>query len=323
MMSEHLQYLGMLQINKKGGANVKAKKILSLKRSSILLIGILAITVLIFSIIFAKYLGKENIGTIDSKVASNNLKKLPKLNQINPDKNPILYDFVNSSISYRSNINPSDWGFYYAVLQDQRNKGVIYVEYYTYGEKLTFPSLGTAPYSLKLNESEISYVDNFSKKMSSNRIYGEKYSNDNQMFNWKCLIISQYSTSDEDINGDSKFNYCDKVGRWAGIDMIQFIGKSEGLMSQTINSGVGWPINWLKKAPYSKKILQYEGYDVNDDFWNKYNIKSFKMYKDGNGNTLKVEVAQLDRFRLKINGDYVNMNKFQLEEYLKNQGWRQ
>lgn len=234
--------------------------------------------------------------------------ELPNISQINDLKNPILYDFVNSSISYKSNIDISKYGFYFAILQNKNDKENIFVEYYTYAEKLTYPSLGTPPKKIKLNQNDINSIENFKSKLSKNRVFKEG--------DWTLLIISQYND-----NKEEQFNYCDKIGRWAGLDMNQFVNSEIGLMQKTIESGFGWPTKWLRKEPFVETMLK-EGYNVKDEFWDKYNIKSYKIYKK-NDEELKVEVVQLDRFKFKYNGNNINLNEKQLNEFLKKEGWEE
>lgn len=244
----------------------------------------------------------------NSKVEISQVEGLPKLSQIDEKNNPMLYDFVNSSISYKMDVNPENWSLYYAIMQNQDNPNEIYVEYYSYAEKLTFPTLGTAPVQISLDSSLDSFND-FSSKLSKDRVFTE--------YNWKMIIISQYNTGE----GNS-FDYCDSAGRWAGIDLLSlFTNQQIGEMQKTIESGLGWPTEWLRKNPYNE-TMKMEGYDVSDPFWDKYNIKSSKIYKNDDGQELKVEVDQLDRFKLKINGNFVTINERDLKIFLEQEGWR-
>lgn len=251
--------------------------------------------------------GSEQLKNGDVAINEVIVDGLPNLSMIDADENPVMYDFVNSSISYKMNVNPSKWGFYFAIMQSSKDPSKAYVEYYTYGEKITFPSLGTRPEPLTLSKSQQDAVHDFSIKLSDERVYVEG--------DWKMFIVSQWNDGQE-----SEFNYCDNVGRWAGIDLTPYISGEIGNMQMVVESGFGWPIEWLRKEPY-RETMRFEGYDVSDTFWDRYNIKSFKIYKRNGNDELKVEVAQLDRFKIKINGGWVSLNERQLNEYLKKEGW--
>lgn len=238
---------------------------------------------------------------------------LPRLSQVDSDKNPMLFDFLNSSITYKMNNveNIDKIGFYYALLQNKHNKKDIYVEYYNYAESLVYPTIGSKPKALTLNKEQISNIDNFASKMSKNRVFEEG--------DWVMYLISEYNA------GDNQYDYCDNIGRWGGIDMKQFQSNDKGLMYELVNSGFGWPTEWLRKEPYIN-TMKKQGYDVNDSFWDQYNVGSYKIYKRNIHGTLedeelKVQVVQLNQFQFKLDDNDVKLNEEQLKLYLQQEGW--
>ena len=272
------------------------------KNKLLVLIGcFLALTAIIGVIIFSKNNEKEeNIDRIISTTG------LPSISEINVNDSPILYDFVNSSIGYKSDINSKDFGFYYVIALNKEDKENVFIEYYSYGEKMTFPSLGTAPKKYSIEGLEESFKDFFTK-IDKNRIYHEG--------DWTFIFVSQYND-----NQMGQFDSCDAIGRWGGIDFIKAFETIEiGKMQKTIESGVGWPTDWLRKEPYLTTMI-LEGYDMNDPFWTKYNINSSKIYYTKSDEEIKVYVDQLNSFKLKYNGEWVYLKEDQLKVFLKEQG---
>ena len=272
------------------------------KNKLLVLIGcFLTLIAIIGVIIFSKNNEKEeNIDRIISTTG------LPSISEINVNDSPILYDFVNSSIGYKSDINSKDFGFYYVIALNKEDKENVFIEYYSYGEKMTFPSLGTAPKKYSIEGLEESFKDFFTK-IDKNRIYHEG--------DWTFIFVSQYND-----NQMGQFDSCDAIGRWGGIDFIKAFETIEiGKMQKTIESGVGWPTDWLRKEPYLTTMI-LEGYDMNDPFWTKYNINSSKIYYTKSDEEIKVYVDQLNSFKLKYNGEWVYLKEDQLKVFLKEQG---
>ena len=242
---------------------------------------------------------------------------LPTLSQIDKGENPILYDFVNSSISYQSDINPENLGFYYAFLQDKDQKdNQVYVSYYDYGESFNYPPLGDKPIKIDLNNEELENFNNYTKKINKDRKFTEG--------DWNLYLISQYNVTGSFESEEGIYNYCDSVGRYAGIDLIEKVNKhrQNGLMKQTIDGGLGYPTEWLRKEPYIRTMYN-AGYDMNDNFWDRYNVGSKKIYKNKNNSEdiLEVELYQIDTFKFKFEGSDTYLNEKDLKDFLDYYGW--
>lgn len=256
---------------------------------------------------------------------------LPSLSEIDRESNPMLYDFVNSSLGYQYHQENefTDYGFFYAILINNKNfnnQKRMYIEYYSDNGYSAYPKLGTAPKNMDLNDQEIKQIDNFRSKVSKNRIIKEG--------DYSLYIITRYgagiatndSANDNDNNNYNSYNYCDGANRWAGLDFNDLKLESidnYGQMYYTIyENGIGWPTEWLKLEPFKTNLIN-EGYDITNSFWNKYNIGSYKIYLDttDNNKEYKVYVEQFDRFRITYKDNTFRLNEEQLNQFLETYKW--
>lgn len=260
-------------------------------------------------------------------------EELPKLDAINCDKTPLLYDFVNSSIGYHFSLEDdktmTKMGSYYVMFYNNKNikdTKTVYIEYYTFGEKIIRPILGSKPYKITLTNEQI---NNILSKIDEIKSY-KKYVKEN---NYSAIFISQYIYDIElnysNIDSEKFINTvcCDEMGRWNGIDFNNYSYSEHGLMYEDIyNNGLGWPTDWLIKDQWYD-IMSKNGYDMNNDFWKKYNIESFKIYKSDKttapNKELKIYVEQLNRFKFRYNDNdiWIRVNEDQLKEVLQTYGY--
>lgn len=279
--------------------------------------------ILIFSIILfvTNYNDKKdkNENKIDKIVeSSEKYKNLPDLIDVDSLTTPILYDFINSSISYHENIpNIKDFGFFYAILQNNDNpKYETYIEYYTYGEKMIRPTIGNKYKNMNLNQSEADAIKDFGSKIPED--LNRKFNENSKWGNWTLYIISEYS-----INPKIDKYYSCTAERWAGMRLKDFIDQSKDdfkspMYNFVFEKGNGYPLEWLQKEPY-KEILYKDGYDVDDEFWSKYPIDSFKIYKNKNdeSNTIKVYTEQIDRFKFDYRGNTLRLKEDELKNFME------
>lgn len=296
----------------------------------ILILFVIIITVVLLNNILINSNNNNNNST-------NNMDKiyeeLPKLDAVNCDKTPLLYDFVNSSIGYHFSLEDdktmTKMGSYYVIFYNNKNikdTKTIYIEYYTFGEKIIRPILGSKPYKTILTNEQI---NNILSKIDEIKNYG-KYTEEN---NYSAIFISRYiydiESNYSNINSEQFTNIicCDEIGRWNGIDFNNYSYSEHGLMYENIyNNGLGWPTDWLIKDEWYDIMLK-NGYDMNNDFWKRYNIESFKIYKSDKttapNKELKIYVEQLNRFKFRYNDNdiWIRVNEDQLKEVLQTYGY--
>ena len=271
-----------------------------------------------------------NVATVVSDKKTN----LPLASEVDPDKNPIMSDFVRGSLTYKWNKNLSEYGFFYAIMINEKDlketldgkyensdkKRTIYVSKYIYGQKYTYPIIGSTIYEFAMNKETAENINKFVNNMSSNRVFKED--------GWKMAIVSSENIHDPK-NKNQNYDYTTKNGstdEWAGLNFSKVVqDENRPLdMYKVVYGDFGWPTEWLRKEPYNKN-MKLEGYNVNDPFWDRYNIGSTLTYvKKNNENVkLKVKVVQLDSFEFT---DPKTERKFYLKEkdlerYADIEGW--
>jgi hypothetical protein len=289
---------------------VKMSKHVALR---IMLAVILALVV-VSALIFAMHLGSNHAGS--SQHGGQDQEGLPNLSQVDPVVHPALYDFLNSSMGFKTDVDVSHFGMYYAVLvnagdKPDSNSFQAWVEKYEYGNAFTLPPLGSKPHGIHLEKARLDLVKTYINHMSANRRFVDG--------KWEIALVSKYQSSDKNAN---TWDACNTNGLWADIQMEQQVVDDMGNEWQVIyKNGNGWPLEWLKKPAY----IQYEyqaGYDMSNKFWNDHPLFSFRVYRNAKGQQLKVEVTQLDQFKLLVNQQTVYLNENQLKNYLEVQGWK-
>lgn len=284
------------------------------------LLSILLLLLIISVIIVIVNHKKDKIEKGPDKIieSSEKYKNLPDLIDVDSSTNPILYDFINSSISYHEDIpNIQDFGFFYAILQNNENpKYETYIEYYTFGENMIRPTIGNKYKNMNLNQSEADAIKDFGSKIPEN--LNRKFNENSKWGNWTLYIISEYSVDPE----VDRYYSC-TAERWAGMKLKDFIDRSKDSFKSPMydfvfEKGNGYPLEWLQKEPY-KEILYKDGYDVNDEFWSKYPIDSFKIYKNKNdeSNTIKVYTEQIDRFKFDYKGNTLRLKEDELKNFME------
>lgn len=260
---------------------------------NLMIAAMLVFLIFIFIIMLARMIINDKANEIKINEKTNNL---PDIYEINPEETPILYDFVNSSASYMSNMDVSEYGSFYIIAT---NKKEAFVSSYSHGERVIFPTIGTKP--KRVNETSVDNINTSSGLLSSDRIVSEG--------DWLFFIISDF---DDGLNEN---NSLDSNGFWGGIELRKFMNEPLGLMNDVVNGESGWPTKWLMKEPY-KSILKIEGYNLDEPFWAKYNINSVRVYKK-NDKVYTVKVVQLDRFKVEGGKIPLSLNEEQLERFLE------
>lgn len=231
---------------------------------------------------------------VPSEEISEEITELP----LNPDKErtPMMWDYVHSSLGYQMDSHDHKHfmqydSFYAFMLNPQQN--ALWVESYTIMERLITPSLGSKPESLIIQDPETlkDAVDSLDDEL--------KYEEDG----WILCVVPMYPLK----NFDGPENYAFS-NRWGGFDVREFHLEYPGEMQEWIESGMGWPTEWLQQSGIVENMKE-NGFDMNNSFWERHPLYSYKKY-----NNMEVKVIQYDTFQ--INGG-MTLNEKQLQEYLE------
>lgn len=282
------------------------------KRNAKIILVIILALILAIALIFILTNNKDEVD--DNNIFVNRFSDLPNIMTIDVNESPWLYDFINGSLGWHTGLpndkSMTDMGLYFAILFNQnelKESHQIYISWYSFGERILRPILGTEPYQTEITNEQadklLAIPDNGDRKV----VEGD----------WTLLFVSMYESND-----NSSDFHCDIAGRWKGIELTKFANDlNYGKMYiQVYEQGLGWPREWISNEVWYPILLK-AGYDMNNEFWLRYNVDSFKIYhtdmSEAPTKDLKVSVAQLNRFKFDYgDGQVINVNLEQLQEVL-------
>ena len=231
------------------------------------------------------------------------------IKNIDPSKQPLLYDFLDSTLGRRTDLDTSIYHDSYAILiydEDiDKELGRMMIQKCEFRRAL--PSSCSSPMVMDNIENWkdiTSRLDDFKE--------GEfKFSEDNYAV---YIITNEYS-------GKGKYprtyHSKDELHTWAGID-LNLLNYSKS--SYQINDYLGIPSDWIRKEPYITYIKATDTYntDITDKFFDRFNLgeKFFLEKIEGEVGELfpavrEVEVIGADLFKFN-NG--IKWQPFSLEQ---------
>lgn len=237
--------------------------------------------------------------TFSNDIKINNT--LPSINNVNIETQPMLYDFMNGSLGKYYDEDFSDYGFFLALLYDESNPSFINTSYYSYGEGVVFPILGTSVKTIEIDDIEL-FISN-ANKVDIDRTFIEEQN---------TLYILPVDDNSKDFN-----NYVVN-GEWAGITLMENEILEHGMEYQSIYvKGDGWSTEWCRKEPYSSYIEQFAYVDINNEFWDRYSYHSVKEYVCEDF-SIKVKVINNDYFEvIYSDGNKINANERIVKEIIE------
>ena len=289
------------------------------KKSKIFIITIFFIFILILIatiLILQLFKNKNNDVEINDIYKANNYN-LPSINTIDYNENPMLYDFLNGSLGYNfdKNIIPNngnnftEYGTYFAILQENNHKDYAFISYYNEPEEIILPILGTDIYNCKIENFEKFY--NSITSISKNRVFNENYNGNS----YTMYIVSLYNIN----NSKNNYDYCSLLGNnifWGGINLTQIqMNLKPGIMSEKITNN-GWPSEWLRKEPFINTVKKL-GLNMYESFWDENNYLQTKIYKSTKGEKdLLVKTVNENKYEFEYENVYNELEDWELEMFL-------
>ncbi len=253
---------------------------------------------------------------VQSKTEEINKKEeLPELSSIDSQKSPMLWDFINGSMTYKTDIDDIEqYGAYYLILKED-DEDYIYISNYDHGAYIIAPDLGSDPEKVKLNEEQLKLFDEYTSKMSKSRVFKEG--------EYNFYFISNLPNEFD----ENQYDRVDEFNIWAGIDFTPYYGENAmnnpGNMNKEIyEKGLGYPTEWLRKEPYRTTMKEYEYINVDSEFWDDYNWKQRIIIKKGD-ETKEVKVEFTNMFEVPFGDETDTLTKEQFEQYVEFEGWEQ
>lgn len=233
---------------------------------------------------------------------SNQDTDLPKPQDVKDDT-PILFDFVNSTLGFKSDIDATKhWNEIFVV---KTPKGNYHMESYTNVSGHATPIWGSKVYHVKL-KSDVEFDRALNNLPDTHKFTEGDY---------KFYLIPM-----NEVGLDGKFGGEDISFITIGYDAT--LTTDEGYYYKNIYSKFGWPTKWLRKEPYKEEILKILFIDMNDEFWNNHNLNEITVYKGHNLPDLEVQTVDVDLYEYSgYDGDRVRVNEKQLKKALADMGY--
>lgn len=182
--------------------------------------------------------------------------ELPSPEELDPETQPLLYDFVHGLLDWHASIHRDDYYSDVYILRNKKSPGVFWIDWYVIQASFTTPPRGSKIERVDLKDEQIEEFEKDSKSVSENRVITEG--------DWVLFCIDQ--GGDEDSDDDF----------WAGItrdDLKIFQDYSDGMIPPFFEDGSGWPRDWLLREPYYTSLKDEEDIDMKDPWWDEWNLE--------------------------------------------------
>lgn len=243
---------------------------------------------------------------------------------INPNakENPVLYDFVNSSIGYKSDIKANSFSNSYLIMvrkdfvKGDKDSGTIHIS--RMNPQDFFPPITTGYISTELKGQQWDSAKMAFRSWPKSRKF--------DAVDYTLYVVADNAAGKwlDDVKSDGpnlySYNSTEGATTWNKID-LNAIKYPEGRLMQNVREN-GWSTEWLRKAPYRDQILDQYKTDVNDRFFDKFNLyQVFKLKgKNGDYDIRMVKVDGVNKFST-LNGPIWHMPLDQMNMQLEEEGY--
>lgn len=226
-----------------------------------------------------------------------------------PNEDPVMYDFLYSSIGYKMNHNINDYGNLYAIMVNDhdlaQDYGRIYVEFYAPLDM--YPAIGTKPKSIELTKSDWEKVKLNLMNWNNDLVFP---SDDG----WKLYLVTQNFEGEEDFStytSDSLGNY------WSNINLNVLY--ENGWYQENLKNG--WNSDWIRREPFASQINYNRNTDVHDVFYDKFRLDEIiELDHIESDEKRLVQVNGVNKFKT-LNGIVWKMELEQLNIQLESEGF--
>lgn len=203
-----------------------------------------------------------HIETVSPTVPS--ITELPLLEDINPEIDPLLYDFVAGCLDWHVPIHRDVLDSDLYILRHESAPGVLYTDWYIIQGGYATPPQGSTIERVVLNARDLDTYNAALYEIPDTYIL---HSN-----GWELVIYAGQAASILNRNNlliRSEFKY------------------SDGREPPFIQNGEGWPTEWLRREPYVSKLRESSSIDMSSEWWNSFCLRAVYNFVDANGATTK------------------------------------
>lgn len=202
------------------------------------------------------------VGPDDSE--DTRVTELPDAQTVSAEETPLLYDFTHGCLDWHVPIHRDSLASDFYIMRHKTCPEVLHCDWYVTQSGFTTPPLGSKITSVEIDPQYLDSIEKLIAKFPSERRITEG--------EWELLILNTY-----DENGVYGFN---SDGKWGLMTPKMFVvlqGYTDGLFSQRMQSGAGWPTEWLRKEPYATLLMQDEGIYIDDPWWDTWTYQKHYM----------------------------------------------
>lgn len=177
------------------------------------------------------------------------ITELPALEDIDPNTQPLLYDFVAGCLDWHISIHRDTIDSDFYLLRHKSNPSLIWTDWYIIQGGYATPPLGSKIERIDLSRREADALNSAIKNIP------EEYILD--INGWQLVICAGEAARVLTANNiPLRTNY-----KYAEIPDPIFI-----------QDGSGWPTDWLRREPYNSR-LQESGISMDDEWWDTFTLR--------------------------------------------------
>lgn len=288
-------------------------------KRNILIVSIIIVSVTTAILVYYYFTNKQNtlsdeMDIVEHQDSRDILDVTPS-----PTKTPILYDFVHSTIGYKSDINAKSFGNSFAVLvrndilnDDDVKRGTAHILRIFPQDFL--PPIATGHVSIRFSEIGWRNAKSAFRDWPEDTKFEEG--------DYTLFIIKEVF----DKNEKNRFTYMfnGEGLEWNGIDLMS-LDYPEGWLTENLDKG--WATEWIRKEPYKSAIWDFYKIDVNHEFFDKFKLHEVieveSLTDEARYDTRKVRVVNVDTFNTVDPPVWQGMSLQQLNAQLKEEGYEQ
>ena len=228
-----------------------------------------------------------------------------------PIKNPMLYDYIYSTLGDKLDFNFNPFGNFYGILvnnddlSSKNNNGGIFIESYYLSNYYPCSSTGYVYQGLKDMNWKI-VQQSFNSWPKDRKIKEGNYT----------LFILAASNGDTSL---ANYSYKENTTKsWNQIDLTKLIFPKSWLSK---NIDMGWDSSWLRKPQFADNILKGQNIDIKDKFFDKYRLGQLIVVKNNKtSETKNIRVIGTNLFKIET-GIVWTMPLKQLNIQLQSEGF--
>lgn len=224
--------------------------------------------------------------------------QLPPLESVTVESNPLLYDFLNSCVDWHVSVHRDQIESTMYVVWHDTTPHILYVDNYVIQAGITFPPGGQAIERHELTPGQLTTFELAVQKSPTSQLLSED--------GWNLFVFA----------GPEVARVYD-----AGIELWSAVDYTDGNPMPFLESGEGWPTEWLRREPYVSAIKERRGIDMTSSWWDTWNyLGVYKFVPSANGMNVGdayVKCTGIDSFEYHTNGSvYSNVHWNEIENDL-------